>query len=216
VAAVATLGAWLDSLPDTVAELRVRAGDSKDHLEHIGIVPAEAARILEDVDGAGFGSVFRVHAYDEKGKQITSRLFTPGSSSSSPRTTGPSEVPATTEGALFMAVQSMERIAERLMGSNERLVEGLAQPLAAMADLFRHESERRTEAEAGLMEAASGLAELEALAARASSHIEALEQGAGSAAGDALRGEVVKLVRGLRATYAPGGDDPDDDDPDPE
>jgi hypothetical protein len=26
----------------------------------------------------------------------------------------------------------------------------------------------------------------------------------------------VKLVRGLRATYAPGGDDPDDDDPDPE
>lgn len=185
-----TLPTWIQSLPAD-AELRIRAGTHKDNLDHVGIAERDADAVLDAVEAAGFGPVFRVHVYDAKGKHLTSRLFLPEGAEEKKA----AEIP---DGPWAMA----SRVAEQQARTIDRLTHALVEmaqangaPLVALASLYEREAERRGEAEAAVMDAASYIKDLEVEGSRAS---DALERSAGAdPSADPIRAQVGKVMEGL-------------------
>ena len=186
-----TLAAWIQGLPAD-CELRIRAGTHKDNLDHVGIAERDAGAVLEAVEDAGYGPVFRVHVYDAKGKHITSRLFLPEGAGEredkGPAVDGPWAM-------VWRVSESQGRTIDRLTHALVEMAQANGAPLVALAELYRQESHARSEAEAAVMEASERIKDLEVEGSRAS---DALERNANAdPQNDPIRAQVGKVMEGI-------------------
>ena len=197
-----TLREWLGTLQGSGAtELRIRSGETSRSLVAVGVVrlpddadPESAAgQVVDAVEGAGEGSSFRVLVYDHRGKQIGSRLFTPD------RRTPTAESFAT--DPLTAAVVQMSQVVDRLCTSNERLVQGLAQPVTALAELFRRSADEADALRQEIEQQREDLTEMEIMARDA---IDATT--AGAAEPTPLQREVMQTLVAARGTFFGRGD----------
>lgn len=201
---------WIKALPDEVTEVRIHAGARKDSLSAIGIhrmpkgtsSPASAAdAILSQVADADVGLKFRCFAHSDTGKVLSTRYFSDGAESTEGGGVLEREGPVKTiEDAAWRMATILERALDKSTTSNERLVMAFAQPLTALAGLFKNESERRESAETALMEKMAELVELNALASQAADRLEA----GSSPTSDPLREAAAEAVRQIFPTMGGG------------
>jgi hypothetical protein len=183
-----SLPAWIAGLVDGAIELRIRGGASSASWEPIGVLrrPFSVDDVAVKVANAGEPPSVRVDAYDDRGKHLDSWQSSASAAAAGALQGGNPEImPAGADAQAAMAWAF-----GRMMLSNERLIGALAQPVAALSELFSSERTRRETETDRREQAETDARALEALLSRVAD--------ASEDAPDALREQAAGVVGSLR------------------